>query len=181
MITSDQPAFGSTHSTLQFKETPMAFRSQSAQSALSSLAFAFLTIAAGTARAGLTLGAYHYHLLSKAIHIRVSIRVILNLKIQSCFGVQVVRPSFSNILVTHVQLFSGTCVRCHHNWRSNCFFAWGLGCGRCGKDTEWLCNCPCLVEQCWVNYPLLVEIGMLERNGYGPSLKIWIPKGHESA
>ena len=115
MITSDQPAFGSTHSTLRFEKTPMAFRSQSAQSALSSLAFAFLTIAAGTARAGLTLGAYHYHLLSKAIHIRVSIRVILNLKNPKLFR----GASCASLIFKHpcnsCATFSGTCVRCHHN------------------------------------------------------------------
>lgn len=173
-------AFGTTVASFW---TRMAFRSQSAQSALSSLAFAFLTIAAGTARAGLTLRAYHYGLLSnsKAIHIRVSVQVILNLKNKKLFGGasctgEFVRPSFSNILVTHAQLFS---VRCHHNWQSNCFFAWGLGCTQCGKNIEWLCNRPSLVEQCWVQYPILVQIGRQEQNGNGPSLKIRIPQGHE--
>lgn len=114
MITSDQHSAQLCH----FFEHEW-LSGQSAQSALSSLAFAFLTIAAGTARAGLTLGANHYGLLSnfKAIQIRVSVQVILNLKNKKLFGGasctgEFVSPSFSNILVTHAQLFS---VRCHHN------------------------------------------------------------------
>ena len=99
--------------------------------------------------------------ISAPIQIRVSAQVILNLKNKKLFGGasctgEFVRPSFSN-----------------------CFFASGLGCTQCGKNTEWLCNRPSLVEQCWVKYPILVQIGRREQNGYGPSLKIWIPQGHE--